>query len=616
MAFILLYRSSYCFPIFHMTFSISIENRDYSSWSLLLNDIPTQPPLLGEQFCPIKLKLFHGDTFHITNTGSITCKRSCFCETTISHPGILVLTDNQTYGRTENKKRLLYKCIPNDYRLPVFLVPYEIKLELSKHIVNKYVLFKYSHWNDIHPRGELVEIIGAVNIYDAFENYQLYCKGLNTSIAKYTQHMKTQLAQTCEDFLCQTITEKYCPEDRTSEYIFSIDNETTTDYDDALSITKNPEDGSIRISVYISNVLVWLQELNGWSHYAERVSTIYLPTRKIPMIPIQLSENLCSLIEKTTRFSIAMDCIIYPNGTQIVLFRHTKIIVKKNYRYESEKLLRNPRYQQLFSITQTFDSSVKDSHEVVSYWMIRMNAEVGSFLYNNGVGIFRSLSDNMRTPQPETSTGVCGFFRETTDKFNKMNVATHMQEMERLLYNLHNHICSEYKVFSAGVKYEHSELMLENYVHFTSPIRRLVDLLNQIYLWSLIGNIMTKEMREFLDKWISSPKINYINEKMRAIRRTQTTCELVHMCYLHLDIEKVYTGIVVEKRADTKQEYTVYIKDLKYLGRIKCEDDIPIRSKINCRIFVFQDKTTLCDKIVLRELRSDERSYDFIPVKI
>jgi len=216
-----------------------------------------------------------------------------------------------------------------------------------------------------------------------------------------------------------------------------------------------------------------------------------------------------------------------------------------------------------------------------------MNAEVGTFLYNNSVGIFRTFPDNVRT----------------SDEFRRMNGGTHMPEIERLLYNLHNHICSEYKVFSTGVKYEHSVMMLENYVHFTSPIRRLVDLLNQIYLWSLIGNTITVEMEEFLNKWTSSPKIDYINEKMRAIRRTQTSCELVHMCYSNLDMTKVYKGIVVEKRAGVKKEYTVYIKDLKYLGRINCDEDIPIRSEINCRIFVFQDKTTLCDKIVLQEFR-------------
>ena len=38
--------------------------------------------------------------------------------------GVLVLEGNKTYGR--KKKRLLYKCIPDDKYLPAFLVPYDI----------------------------------------------------------------------------------------------------------------------------------------------------------------------------------------------------------------------------------------------------------------------------------------------------------------------------------------------------------------------------------------------------------------------------------------------------------------------------------------------------------
>lgn len=555
---------------------LTICDRDYSNWRT--DPIVALPP----DFHPLTHKLFDSDTICITD-GIVSILHSPLRELGQIFPGVLILDDGKTYGRTENKKRLLYKCIPNNRSLPAFLVAYDIKLELSKHITNKYVLFKYVHWNDKHPLGELTETIGSVSTYDAFEQYQLYCKNLCRPMTAFTKHIKHAFSKTDETTLVNSIAEKYRPEDRTAEYIFSIDNETTTDYDDAMSITENP-DGSVRISIYIANVLVWLQEMDGWTHYSDRVSTIYLPTRKIPMLPAHLSENLCSLIEKRIRFAIAMDYTVSPDGSRTVSFANTEIIVKKNYRYESDNLLRNPKYKSLLELTRQMDPLTADSHEVVSYWMVKMNQEIGTLLYKNGTGVFRLT------------------------KCDNTNASAHISnqsldiETERMLYNFNNHICSEYRAFQTGEQYRHSVMVVENYVHFTSPIRRLVDLLNQIYVWQLLGYTPTHEMTDFVEQWTSSHKMCYINDTMRAIRRTQTSCELVYMCYTNTNVLRNYIGCVFAKTgtADGQYEYTVYIKDLKYLAHIVCDKNICVFSEVECRIFVFHDKTTVRDKIVLQ----------------
>jgi exoribonuclease R len=576
-----------------MNYTIQIEDREYSKWTIMhqydhtiveRGEARPGPVGLLDTFHPLQYKLFHEDSFSFNQHHIFTLLYSPIRELGKIIPGILIIADGKTYGRTENKKRLLYKCIPNNRNLPSFLVPYDIKLELSKHIANKYVLFKYVQWTDKHPLGELTETIGTVNNYDAFEQYQLWCKGLTVNISTYTKHIKDRFGETDESTLNHSITQKYQTEDRTGEYVFSIDNDNTTDYDDAMSITENP-DGSIRISIYIANVLVWLQEIDGWTQYSDRVSTIYLPTRKIPMLPAHLSENLCSLIEKRQRFAIAMDYVVYVDGSYSVSFVNTKIIVKKNYRYEADNLLRNPRYISILDITHKMDKNIIDSHEVVSYWMIKMNQEVGTLLYKNKMGVFRLA-------------------KGSTNNLNLSNETKGLEmETEKMLYNFYNHICSEYKAFKEGEQYTHSAMLVENYVHFTSPIRRLVDLLNQIYIWPLLGYTQTPEMVGFLEKWTSSLKMCYINDTMKAIRRTQTSCELVHMCYNGRNVLHTYMGLVFEKTyIGENYEYTVYIKDLKYLARILCDKNIEIFSEVECRVFVFHDKITVRDKIVLQIL--------------
>ena len=55
------------------------------------------------------------------------------------------------------------------------------------------------------------------------------------------------------------------------------------------------------------------------------------------------------------------------------------------------------------------------------------------------------------------------------------------------------------------------------YIHITSPIRRLVDLLNQIILlnkYNLITKISSNAI-EFLSNWMGN--LNYINTTMRSI---------------------------------------------------------------------------------------------------
>jgi len=610
-----------------MQYTIQIEARDYSAWNVVhegakAGEARPGPVGLPATFHPLSHRLFHGDVFKPYENGELTLICSPFRENQVPIPGVLLLENNKTYGRTENKKRLLYKCVPHDKTLPIFLVPYDIKLELSKHITNKYVVFKYTKWTEKHPYGELVETLGSVSTYSAFEQYQLLCKGLTSSISTYTKHIKKTLAQTSEENLIHTITEKYNPEDRSQEYIFSIDNDTTIDYDDAMSITENL-DGSTRISIYIANVIVWLQELDAWNTTNSRVSTIYLPTRKIPMFPPDISENLCSLIEKHERFAITMDYILASDGTIQISICHTKIVVKKNYRYDAENLHKNPHYTRLLRITQRMDATITNSHDLVAYWMIKMNMEIGTILYKNNMGIFRLVSSRS----------------QTNENNNNISPNSHALDTntERILYNLHNHISSEYRRFRAGDTFIHSTMELENYAHFTSPIRRLVDLLNQIYIWKLYGGFsgarvsdetQCSNMHLFLDHWTSPTQVSVINSQMKAIRSAQTACELLYICYQNTDmISRVYSGVVLDKHPDHSSdntEYTVYISELKYLARTRevgttesgrdlSGDDLSskdkarvhsthgldIRSPVKCKIATFQDKHRLVDKVIL-----------------
>ena len=93
--------------------------------------------------------------------------------------GILVLQKNLLFGRT--KRKYIYQCIPFDKFLPSFLLPFQKPVSFSKHFSNRFVRFRFSHWEDRHPTGILLETIGNTDSLSAYIQYQLYANNLGSA---------------------------------------------------------------------------------------------------------------------------------------------------------------------------------------------------------------------------------------------------------------------------------------------------------------------------------------------------------------------------------------------------------------------------------------------------
>jgi exoribonuclease R len=239
------------------------------------------------------------------------------------------------------------------------------------------------------------------------------------------------------------------------------------------------------------------------------------------------------------------------------VFKNVLVHISKNYEYEDKKLEKNPAYKLLRTLAKT-----EDSHEVVAFWMIQMNAMSGEYLKQRSKGIFRTST----TPK-ETSPTVS----------------------QAMLHWLGNHSSSAiYSTVSAP----HTQLGVNSYVHITSPIRRLVDILNQIQM----NTEISESCQAFLDKWVQ--KLNDINTATKEIRKTQTDCELLSKTNFSENNE--YSGILFDRTlVSGKYEYAVYIEELKMFSRIKMEECVENYTKSQFRIFVFEDEDRLCKKIRL-----------------
>ena len=103
-------------------------------------------------------------------------------------------------------------------------------------------------------------------------------------------------------------------QDLTDLPFITIDGESTKDMDDALyTVQKN--DGSFEITIAIADPTAYISVDSDMDKEArERGFTIYLPGRNIPMLPRELSDELCSLVENEQRPAICCRVTVTKDG--------------------------------------------------------------------------------------------------------------------------------------------------------------------------------------------------------------------------------------------------------------------------------------------------------------
>jgi exoribonuclease R len=575
-----------------MAYKILFDTPNYDQYVVLDSHSDKKQDI---ELNPRNNTLFNFDVFdYCKDTEKVTIRHS----TTRNFKqisGILTLSSKTIFGR--DGKKILYKCIPDDKRLPAFIIPYKIKQDRhslsSNYSVDKYITFRFLEWNngEKYPKGQLVETIGDVTKLENYYEYQLYCNSLYTSIKNFNQATIKQLHNTKIEDITARIDQMYPTiEDRTQMKVFSIDPSVSKDFDDAVGIHTN-ELGEKVISIYITNVVLWMNVLDLWSSFSKRVSTIYLPDRKRPMLPTILSDNICSLKENEIRYALTMEVTI-DNSNTIKSHRllNTKVNVFKNYRYEESSLLEDPDYIDMFRVVkgvncvkeQRYLDNVADSHDLVSYLMILMNYYSSKNLMEHKNGIFRSLKygENKQTVPEGLNKNVSKFLRIWTSNGSK--------------YILFDEEDKKHDMFNFG-----------EYIHITSPIRRLVDLLNSIQIQDNLDLCsLSGETEKFLNYWTSNDSLTYINETMRSIRKVQNNCNTLHRCLNDENIlGKEYNGCIIDKmeRNNGIYQYIVYVVDLNIVSKFMSIQEYDLYTEGVYKLFYFEDKDSLKKKVRLQK---------------
>ena len=153
-----------------------------------------------------------------------------------------------------------------------------------------------------NPRGRVVEILGHEDDF-----------GVDVEIVIRKYHVPhrfpvevLQEAQQFEPFIPSS--ELRHRHDYRALPIVTIDGETARDFDDAVSV-RRMSNGNFELQVHIADVAHYVRESSPIDLEARlRGTSVYFPDRAVPMLPMELSTDLCSLRPQVDR--LVLSCVM------------------------------------------------------------------------------------------------------------------------------------------------------------------------------------------------------------------------------------------------------------------------------------------------------------------
>ena len=309
----------------------------------------------------------------------------------------------------------------------------------------------------------------------------------------------------------------------------TIDGETAKDFDDAVAVERL-QGGLIRLWVAIADVSYFVRPGTVLDRAAyERATSVYFPGDCLPMLPHQLSENLCSLRPSEDRLTMTAEMDFDPQGEVVRSdFYHSVIESRERMTYtDVRKILvdRDPqvrdRYRKLVAsfelmeelhgrirarrrargsidfdlpepeIVIDMQGEVSDivraernvAHMMIEDFMIAANEAVAEFLTRSRTGCVYRVHE---PPPPDKLREFSLLLNNIGYKFRigkevepgqlaKVVSAVKGRPEERLVNHMLLRSMSQavYSPENLG----HFGLASDCYCHFTSPIRRYPDLM-------------------------------------------------------------------------------------------------------------------------------------------
>jgi ribonuclease R len=115
------------------------------------------------------------------------------------------------------------------------------------------------------------------------------------------------------------------------EPIVTIDGETARDFDDAV-LVRRLDRGNYELQVHIADVAQYVEDGSAIDEEArKRGTSVYFPDRAVPMLPLELSTNICSLRPQVDRLVLSCIMEIDPHG-EVVFYELAEGVIRSAQR--------------------------------------------------------------------------------------------------------------------------------------------------------------------------------------------------------------------------------------------------------------------------------------------
>jgi ribonuclease R len=454
------------------------------------------------------------------------------------------------------------------------------------------VLVSLDHWESDHlnPEGTIKDIIGfpgdaGVDIASVAYGHRLHLKFSKPALAEL-----------------HTISTDGIPEpalagrlDLRGQICFTIDPEDAKDFDDAVSI-EELADGNLQLGVHIADVSYYVKENSAIDKDAlERATSVYLVDRVIPMLPEELSNNLCSLQPHTDKLTYSCIMEITRQGKLVQYQLNPSVInSKRRYTYAEvqdilDKKMADPHAPYLqrmhalsriltknrflegsidfetpevtFTLDETgFPQAIErktrlDSHRLIEEFMLLANRTIAGhilkisgsqlklpFIYRihekpdqekmtKFFNFLRALG--IELPQGKRITSK--FFQNILNKLQNSNESFVIREVA-----LRSMMKATYDIKNVG----HFGLGFTDYTHFTSPIRRYPDLMVHRLLKKYTTHIPDKEAIASLKKTLNDICIQSTKMERTAMEAERDSVRLKQNEYISRHLGEEFDGII------------------------------------------------------------------------